>query len=528
MAATGARSLMPPLAPSIFGNVVPFTQRARDEAAERQRLSAKLREEALSPFFTSEMYGVEPDYGQTPDDLMTPPAEARWGPDFLDKTCEDMGRNVLEWRSLLDGALDLGEHLKLEFLPGMPGDAESELAAEAVRIAWAADDERAMSTRGLGAADEKGFCGAENLMDVITRGVAKDLVYPAKMIPRPTNYFGFDFVRRARLKRDLKKKPARELPIVPDFKVSFMRCGSLHTDYGHGKAEDAYPTVFEIDRTNKEIGKISERWGYLPLHITVPWPENDPRFLAYKRATSKQWKNFILVSGETTNGKPDVEVLGAEGAAAANTTINAMLAANRERLEWLAHFAQGTQYSSGSQQAGSFARDKVASDDRMFKAPTYAACKEASINRGFIAFIMIVNFPTMDRAKWPRASIDSSFGEDLVTFMQLCESGAKQGIRIAAVTWSERTGIPIVPEDDIVTPLLRAPAAPVNPVLSPDQQAAQAFAEPRITIWTKYGMCEFPPDYPLEVEGASAPVRAANVLRNQTIVTDPRRFRIVR
>lgn len=502
---------------------VPMSDTAKARIAERAQNAPILRDALMSQFYTGEAYGPERDDYVDPATLMTPPAEVRWGPNFLDKTCEDMGRNVLEYRALCERAKDVGEHLPGEWVAGEPGDPESETAKDEVEIAWNAIEELTTAMRGMGEVKEKGFRGGELIWDVLNRGPVRDYIAPIAIIPRPVKWFGFDYFGRPRFRRDASHKGDRDLPIVPDFKVLFSRMGDLHTPYGHGDAIDAYPTVFTIDENNKKMAKILERSGYLPMVVTYPqeWPDHGANVARLKAAVKSHWKNFIIVPGEVS--KVEYRVEGAEAAyAGANATVAGILNANKALVESMAHFIVGTMQSSGNQQEGSYARELVASTDLMFKAPTYAGAREAMCNR-LVKMLMFVNRPTLEEHKWPRRVIDSSFGEDLRLFSELCESGVRMGVRIAAVTWSERTGIPIAANDE--ENVLDAPAA-TNP-FTPELPAAAGFSEPTVRIHTKHGIAELPPDFPLMIEGRG-PTRASQVRNGMTIVGDPARLRLVR
>lgn len=505
-------------------SVVPSSARATENAA-KQRAVQTMREQIMqSPFWMGEAYGVRIDSWQNPNDLMPAPADVDWGPNFLEKTCEDMRRNVPEWAALLDGATDLVEHLEMSFLPGVAGDAESEFATEACRLAWEAYDERKVFTQIMGSVHELGFRGAENVYDVMTRGKMVDLIYPAEQIPRPIEYFGFNYAGRAVFKADARRRGDRELPVVPEFKVCFARAGDLHTRYGRGLAEDGYPTVRIIDMNNKEMAKQAERWGYLPMAIKTPWNRTDPRFIALHAEVSRHWRNFLIMPNAVEADEPVFEVLGTEGNAAASNTIRAILEINRDLVTALSHLVQGSQNTSGTSQVGSLARDQNASSDRMFKAPSRAAVKEAMVNRGFIAPIIVLNFPTLDRAKWPRCSIDSSFGEDLSLKSDIIEQGVALGAEIEVVTWSEIFSVPVKnAEGAILSPRANPIAAPIDP----EQQAIQAFSEQQIEIITRDGQRAFvPPDWQFATERGA--VRAGALQRNDVIVGAPRGLRLVR
>lgn len=502
---------------------VPMSDTAKARIAERARVAPEIRGMLLSSFFTGEAYGVARDSYVDPSELMTPPAEVRWGPQFFDKTCEDMRRNVLEYGALTEKAKDIGEHLPGEWVAGEPGDAESEAAREEVETAWNAVEELGTAMRGMGDANEKGFRGGELVWDVLNRGKVQDYIAPVAIIPRPAKWFGFDYFGRPRFRRDASRTGDRNLPPVPDFKVLFQRMGDLHTPYGHGHAIDCYPTVWAIDENRKLMAKLAERWGYLPMVVTYPqeWPDHGASVARLNAAMKRRWPNCLIVPGAVP--EPKFDVRGTEGTSAANTTIQAMLLTERARLEELSHFILGTMQSSGNQQEGSFARDAIASTDLMFKAPTYAGAREATCNR-LVKMLMLANRPTLEEHKWPRRVIDSSFGEDLRLFAELCELGAKMGMRISRVTYSERTGIPQAADDD--ENILEAPSAS-NPFAAPELPAAQGFAEPTINIQTKYGLAHLPPDFPVMIEGRG-PIRAAQIQPGMTMVGDPKRLRLVR
>ncbi len=458
----------PPASPGrlVFRDGVPLTEGAIARRQDAIDLKAKL----LSPAYTGEIYGPGVDqWDVKPDDLMENPDDliARWGFRDMDQVCDDMAGNVLDYGGFVEGRLDVSMSLELSFLVGEQGDSESELARDIVQAAYEAIPERYVIEREQGRSAERGFAGAENIFDVVQTGAAKGFVSIVQMFNRPTKMFGFDarhrpyFIPHGARKND----PVR----IDDFKVTFSRQGSLHTRYGKGYAQRCYPTVFAIDKLFKQHLAAVERWSWLPVIVKHPISWTQRRRLEEGAALRRQWKNILLVPDASIESGTDVKTMTDGAYANANATGTARMELIRVMTVALAHFVRGSMSTSG-QDTGSNAKEATLDNAQLWKAPGDAAAREAMWNRGLIEPTMLANFPQMERSKWPRCTVDASFGEDLSLFMDLCERGAKLGLRIARVTWHDRTGIPAANDDDPA--VLEAPAAPsVAPVL-PDGLAA--------------------------------------------------------
>lgn len=447
--------------------VVPQSDAAKQRIQDAAALKAKLLDRA----HTTEIYGPMMDAPDVdPEDLMPNPDDlsARWGFHDIDAICNDMAGNVLEYGGFVEGRLDVAMSLPLSWHVGVKGDEESEAARDEVEAAYDAIPERHTVERAMCRAAERGFMGAENIFDLVEIERDKWYVSIVAMIDRPQRYFGFDRLHRPYLKPYGMRRDAQR---IDDYKVTFSRQGSLHTRMGSGFAQRCYPTVFAIDALAKQHMAAVERWSWVP--VVVEHPKNWPNIrrhqeLAVLRA---QWKNVLLVPAEVDS--PTYHTLTDGAYANSNATGASRMLLINKMVSALAAFVRGSQLSSGNQAEGSFARDAVADGAQMWKAPTDAAAREAMWNRGLVEPLMLANRPTLARSKWPRCTVDSSFGEDLRLFMELCESGVKQGVAISSVTWSERTGIPLAQEGD---PILEAATSPA-PIL-PDGLAADEERDP--------------------------------------------------
>jgi hypothetical protein len=465
----------------LFPNGVPVSDRAREEAKERQAEAERLRKLFLSSDYTNAIYGPEP-FGIDDDELMPTPNTVAFdngGYGIFDL----MGRNVSVYASLREGDIDVVLGLPLIWLPGQKGDPDSERACQQIESAWENIDERDISMRAACRAFERGFAPLENVWDEHTRGAATGLISIVEMIDRPLDWFAFDYRNRPHFKR---QDGFGKADVVQDYKVSFMRCGTLHSRWGSGYGEDAYPTVFAIDAHMKGLAREAERFGYMPIVITYPntWRETGRDYQALKLNVSRQWKNYLLLPGEVDKVEYDYPTSDASYAAA-NATGATRLKIVAKYEAWLSLLIQGSQYSSGNQAEGSFARDAVASSDRLWKAPSKARCIEAMLNRNFVRPTMLVNNPTLEQSKWPRATLDAAFGEDVRLWMELFDQAARLKIPVSTVTWSERTKIPLAQPGE---PVLEAPqsnliGAPTETSDDPLAAAAAQFSEPdRITI----------------------------------------------
>jgi hypothetical protein len=452
-----------------------FPQGIRESDATRERMAAaaELRAKLLDAQHTREMYGPgEIDGGDfKPDDLMPNPDElaSRWGFQDIDKACDDMAGNVLQYGSFVEGRMDVGMSLELAWLPGVKGDPESERARDEVQACYEAIPERYTAERNTaGRAAERGFAGAELVWDLLTSGGAKGLIGIVSMIDRPQRMFGFDWKTQAPwfIPHGQGKDPQR----IDDYKIAFARQGSLHTRRGSGYAQRCYPTVWMIDRLLKGHLAAVERWGWVPIIVTHPMSWSEGKRRQEHAILRSQWKNVLLVPGEVD--APKFSTLTDGAYANSNATGAARMALVKELTVALAMFVRGSMSTSGAD-TGSNAKEMTISEDRLWKAPADAAAHEAMWNRGLVEPFMLANHPEMDRAKWPRCSIDSSFGEDLALFLDACERGVKMGLPISWVTYSERTGIPLAQEGE---PVLEAAATPAP--LLPDGMAADEGIDP--------------------------------------------------
>lgn len=470
----------------IFPNGIQQSDRAREEQAARVAESERLLTRVLSYDFTHEILGPEPPFGGVRDDEIMPTPDDvvlnNGGHEIYDL----MGRNVPLYASLRDGRKDQALGLPMVWLPGVKGDRDSERARDQIEAAFENIDEIDISLRAACDAFERGWRPLENIWDVHARGAAAGLISIVAMIDRPNDWFGFDWRNRPRFKRSGNY---RNPELIDDFKVSFMRCGSLHTRYGKGYGEDAYPHVYAIDAHMKAIARDAERFGYMPIVVTYPntWTETSTNYVRLRTAISRQWKNFLLAPGDVD--RPTYAWPSTDAAyAGANATGQVRMRAIEKSEAWLSSLIQGSQYSSGNQAEGSFARDQVASSDRLWKAPSDARCIEAMLNRCFVRPTMLVNNPLLEQSKWPRAAIDASFGEDLALMLQIFDQAAKLKIPISHVTWSERFNLPLAQPGEAV---LEAPATGIlaPPVDDPLAAAAEQFAEPDV-ITIKVGARE--------------------------------------
>lgn len=454
----------------LFPNGVQQSDRARDEIKARVEESERLRVKLLDREHTSEIYGIEAiTPNVNPDDLMPPPDEVEWG--GTPKIIDDMKRNVPFYGALQTGIADIMTSLPMVCLAGMKGDAESELAREEVWSAWENFDERKLALHAACGGYEAGFVGLENVWDVQTRGKSKGLIAITAMIDRPNGWFGFDYRMRPHFKRQFWNY-GTDAPLVDDFKVSFLRHGSLHTRWGIGTAKYSYPAVWRIDNLMKMHMTQTERFGYMPVVVTYPskWAGTS-RLATLRREIETQWKNVLMAPGDVEVPKYDWPSSNA-AYAAANATGASIITSVSKLEYWLSMYLWGSQYSSPNQQEGSYARDQVADGARLYKAPYYAGGIEAMLNRHFVRPMMLVNRPTLDESKWPRFAIDTAFGSDLELMLRIMESGAKLKIPISTSTWSDTFKVPLALPGEAV---LEDPTPEAQPM--PDANADGTDAE---------------------------------------------------
>jgi hypothetical protein len=446
------------------------------QPSDRAREAADLRAKLLDRAHTTEIYGPGADeWDVKPEDLMPNPDElhSRWGFQESDKVFDDMASNVLPYGGYVEGRMDVSMALELSWLVGVKGDAESEAARDEIEAAYNAIPERFVVERETCRAAERGFMGAENVFGVLKVGRDNWITTIIEMINKPRKMFAFTYSRQPWFKphgRGDTQKGQR----IDDYKVTFARQGSLHTPYGSGYGQRCYPTVFMIDRLIKQHAAAIERWSWVPVIVRHPTSWTEARRRQEHAILRAQWKNVLLVPDATILGGTQIQTLTEAAYANSNATGMSRMELVKHLIGALGGFVRGSMLSSGNQQEGSYARDQVADSAQLWKAPGDAAAREAMWNRGLVEPTMLANRPNMDRAKWPRCSIDASFGEDLRLFMELCESGTKHGIKIAQATWHERTGIPGAANDDEAVLTAAQSVAP----LLPDGMAADEEEDP--------------------------------------------------
>lgn len=467
----------------LFPNGVQRSERAEAEAAERQREAEQLRKKLLGYDYTHELYGEAMAAYQyvDPNDLMPTPNTVAWengGYEIFDQ----MGKSVTVYASLRDSRINVAESLavNVEFLPGKKGDPESERATAVVASAF----QNLITDDGIDWTAacqfiERGHKPMETVWTVHTRGEAKGWIAPGEYIDHPLDWFAFDYRKRARFKKGYYNHDAE---LVDDYKVSFLRRGTKHFPQGRGYGEDAYPAVFAIDAHMRGIQRDAERFGYMPIVVTYPkeWKEGGRDHSRLRAEVSRQWKNWLLLPGEVS--KPEYDWPSSEAAYAGANATGAIRMRVVEKYEaWLSMLIQGSQYSAGNQAEGSYARDQVASSDRLWKAPSDTRCLEAWLNRHFVKPMMLVNQPALDPSLWPRAAMDSSFGEDLKLLMEIFDQAARLKIPIATVTWSEKFKLPLAQAGE---PVLEAPQQPLQlQGQTPPQEGEPAemqFSEPDV------------------------------------------------
>lgn len=511
--------------------ILQFPRGTFEPDSDRVKRAAELRAKFLSPSHTSEIYGPQPDSISRPDDLMPDPdtLDATWGTSPDESIYDEMARNVLAYGALREKRIDVMVSLPITFLPGVKGDPESEAAREEIEDAFLGLQEFGTVQRALYLAAERGYSAGECVYDELTLGRARGLIGPVMIIDRPRKYFGFDYLNRPYLKSwGINFANPRR---VDDFKVAFVRCGSLHTRFGHGYGPDCYPTVWTINALAKGHLASVERSDYIP--IVVLYPSNMPIATVNEHSVRlrRQWKNVVMLPSEEVAGLK-MEPLKTEGAYASANAIGAARMSSIAILErWLAHMIQGSQNTDAG--SGAFAKEQTVSDDRLWKAPSDAAAIEAFLNRGLIEPMMLVNRPAVDRVKWPRAAVDASFGEDLRLFSELCESGAAMGVAISHATWHERTRIAAANEGDkILSARQSSVPAIVDPNADPSLPASEAtvrFTEPVIRVARPDGsFADLNPDRLVAVDrgpGTTPRVkRAALIVDGDRLIDDAKKF----
>ncbi len=439
----------------LFPDGVPIT----DQAKARREESVRLQKLLLDRNHTSELLGPDSQHEGDKSELMPTPDEVagRWGRgDYA--IYDEMGRNVLAYRALHDGRIDVVTSLSMVVLPGQKGNKDSEEAAEEVWSMFENLDERMIGLKSAGRFIERGFSGLEMVWGMHTRGKAAGMIGPVALIDRPIDWFAFDWLNRPYFKRKYYA-PKDAVPLA-DYKVMFGRHGSLHTAYGRGIGQDDYPAVWTIDAVMKGHLKIIEKFGFLPAVVTYPEQWKAGRINTLRIQMEQQWKNVLLVPGEVDQARVTFPSTDA-AYAASNASGQSRMQIIRIEEAWLAQHIQGSMYSSGNQAEGSFARDQVADSARLYKAPGDATCYEAMLNRGFVRPVMLVNRPQLDESLWPRFAIDASFGEDLRLLLSIFESGARMRVPISHVTFSERFKIPLANDEQILEgKILEGPAVP--------------------------------------------------------------------
>ena len=458
----------------------------REAMSARIEESNRLRAAITSGAYADEWYGpASQEYSIRPGELMPTPDEVAFDRGSY-KIYDQMGRNVLPYRSAHDMRIDTVTGLPMVILPGKKGDPESEKAAEEVRSQWENFDERMTFLKEACRFIERGFSAAENIWDVQQRGASAGQFGIVAIIPRPIDWFGFDWAGVPHFKE--KKLSYKNQPVGP-YKVTFGRYGSLHSNYGRGIGQDDYPSVWTIDAVMKGHMEAVDRAGFIPVQVIYPdnpqqWPQS--RVDRLWREMKQRWGNVFLVPGEVDT--PTVRELTGGTYATSNATGASRVEIIKILSSYLWMHIQGSQYST-NEGAGAYSKDKVVDTARMYKAPGDAACIEAMLNRGFVRPIMLANRPTMDVSLWPRFAIDASFGEDLALLIDIIERGVKMGVKIETVTFCDRFKIKAA---DLATnpeaELLKAPAVPAtldpstDPAKEPEEtnpvaRVARAFGE---------------------------------------------------
>lgn len=446
---------------------IPRSDASREAEAARVAESERLRKLLLTDRYTSEVYGARPSYGSAPDDELMPTLDevARKFDNGSYEIYDQMHRNNLHYAGCQEDVINILTTLPLTWLPGVKGDKESEDATAEIASAWENIDERGIALAAACRGFETGFAPLENVWGVHTRGKARDLIAPVELINRPVSWYGFDWKGRPRFKRQHYEYKPEE---VPEYKVTFLRSGSVHSRYGRGTGQYCYPEVWKMDRARKLYLALTERHSYMPVTVTYPDDYSPGKIAALEAQVNRQHKNAMIVPGPVS--RVDTKYETGAAYSAANATGASLLLDIAISERWVSNYLRGSHRASNSE--GSFAREKVQEGERLYKAPTYASCIEAMLNRGFVRPIILVNRPTLDESKWPRCAIDSRAGEDLDMMMKLMEFGVKHGARISTVTYSEAFKIPLADKDD--ENILSAPKPVQAAAISPQEEAIRA------------------------------------------------------
>lgn len=458
---------------------------ASDAAKARVEESNRLRADIMSGAFSDEWYGpASQQLSIHSGELMPTPDEVAFDRGSY-AIYDQMGRNVLQYRSAHDMRIDTVTGLPMIILPGKKGDKDSEQAAAEVRSQWENFDERMTALKCAGRFIERGFSALENIWDVQQRGASAGQFGIVAMIDRPIDWFGFDWNGVPYFKQ--RKYAQKNQPVTP-YKVTWGRYGSLHSRYGRGIGQDDYPAVWTIDAVMKGHMEAVDRAGFIPVQVIYPEQWQQGRVDRLWREMKARWGNVFLVPGEVDS--PTVRELTGGAYANANATGASRVEIMKTLESWIWMHVQGSQYSSNSGM-GAYSKDKVVDVARMYKAPGDAACFEAMLNRGFARPIMLANRPTLDVSLWPRFAIDASFGEDLDQLLRVIEAGVKMGVKIETVTFCDR--FKIKPADLEVNPeaeLLTSPAptpqivAAAEPPVDPESRNE---ADPAARVSRKFG-----------------------------------------
>lgn len=447
----------------------------QDDPAVREQASVALRSQLLNREHTNEIYGARTSTMADAIGMMpTPDAVAsRFAMGKGYRIYEEMQRNVLFYGALMRGRIDLMMSLKQVWIAGQKGNTESEAAKEAVQSAWENIDERHTAMHGLAGGIETGFAPAENIFDVHTRGKAKGLIAPVAIIDRPVNWFRFDWLGNPYFRPEHYMGQGGP---VSDYKVSFLRYGSLHTKYGRGEGQDCYQAVYAINTINRFGLDAFERFGYPIAVIVYPrdWTKEQKAELEF--SIWRTYKNYLSYPGDVT--KPEISFPAQE-----KVSTGAFGDAHRQIIEqfcyWLSMRLWGSMLSVASSAKGSFARDQVHDAIRLEKAAGDASAMEACINRGFVKPIMLANYPQLEESLWPRLSIDASPDSDLKALLDIATAADKLGFPVSRAWFSETFSLPVAQDDadtlHAAQPAVLAPGQmPPHQVLGPNGQPVNA------------------------------------------------------
>lgn len=429
----------------IFPSGIPQSERSREEAAERRRKAEELRAQLLDRTHTSEIFGSASASFGDPSDLMpTPDVVARKfaagkGYDIYPQ----MRRNVLKYGALQSTLPDLLFLHRITWLPGKKGDPAAEQAKEEMESAWSNLEDAEVLTAMHAVVDdggECGFAGAENVWGVHARGKARDLIFPVQVINRPVSWFGFDWTNRPIFMPTYRRGRVPTNQPFSDYKVSFIRMGSIHTKYGKGTGQDCYPCVYIIDAALKGYLQAAERFSYPLIAATYPqeWA-NTKKQTDFEYNLYRTYKNFLSFPGDVD--KPELEIVG-RGVESGGFTGNAQMKLIELSEGWLSHYLTGGMLTNSNTTGGSFAREKTHAGLPMDKIAPRASAAEAFINRGITKPAMLVNHPELDESLWPRAVFDIAPNEDLAALRESVEQGVKMKFPISQTWWSETFKIP--------------------------------------------------------------------------------------